>query len=98
MDLNIEKIEEIATEAVAKLETSTRPDAKRWINAINKAVAELTTNPYVNWQDGGLLILSETSGNIYTANGICQCVAYANGHPCRHRAAARLVQRYLEQN
>lgn len=67
----------------------------RWLVAIDRALVELDTNPYIAWQDGHLLILSE-SGAIYAANGTCQCKAYAFKNPCWHRAAARLVRLYFE--
>jgi hypothetical protein len=72
-------------------------DHPRWQRAIVRAVAELESNPYVerDANHGGLLILSP-SGNIYSANGVCQCEAYTHNHPCWHRAAARLVRRYDE--
>jgi hypothetical protein len=56
---------------------------------------ELQSNPYMEWQDGALLILSP-SNEIYEANGTCQCRAYLSGYPCWHRAAARIVERYKE--
>ena len=66
-----------------------------WLNAIDRAAAELTENPYIERQDGHLLIGSP-SGQVYSANGACQCRAFQNGRPCWHRAAGRLVQRYDE--
>lgn len=68
---------------------------RRWENAIVRAKQQLESNPYMHFDGNGLLVLSE-SGEIYRANGACQCKAYANGHPCWHRAAARLVERYNE--
>jgi hypothetical protein len=67
----------------------------RWETAIAKARAQLESNPYMHFDGQSLLILSP-SGQIYSANGTCQCKAYRNGQPCWHRAAARLVQRYNE--
>jgi hypothetical protein len=67
----------------------------RWLNAINRAVAELVENPYISQQDGHLLIASP-SGAIYSANGVCQCEAFTHGQPCWHRAAARLVRLHNE--
>ncbi len=67
----------------------------RWIAAIGRALVELDTNPYLEWQDGHLLIASP-SGALYAANGVCQCQAFIHGQPCWHRAAARLVRRYHE--
>ncbi len=68
---------------------------RRWENAIVRAKQQLESNPYMHFDGNALLVLSE-SGEIYRANGACQCKAYANGHPCWHRAAARLVERYNE--
>jgi SWIM zinc finger len=68
---------------------------RRWETAIAKAKAQLETNPYMHFDGQALLILSP-SGEIYTANGTCQCKAFLKGQPCWHRAAARLVQRYNE--
>lgn len=68
---------------------------RRWEKAIVRAKQQLESNPYMHFDGDALLVLSE-SGEIYSANGACQCKAYANGHPCWHRAAARLVQRYNE--
>jgi hypothetical protein len=68
----------------------------RWLNAIDRAARELVDNPYVDRLSDHLLIASPTSGQIYSANGVCQCKAYEFGQPCWHRAAARLVQRYDE--
>jgi len=68
---------------------------RRWENAIVRAKQQLESNPYMHFDGVGLLVLSE-SGEIYRANGMCQCKAYTSGQPCWHRAAARLVQRYNE--
>jgi hypothetical protein len=70
-------------------------DSPRWLNAIDRAAQELADNPYIARQDDHLLIGSP-SGEIYEANGTCQCRAYLTGKPCWHRAARRLVQRHDE--
>ena len=67
----------------------------RWQMAIAKAKQQLEENPYMHFDGHALLILSP-SGEIYSANGSCQCKAYANSQPCWHRAAARLVERYMQ--
>lgn len=87
----------IAAESISKINPA-QPMGKRWITAIGKAVAEIESNPFMTYDfdSHSLLILSETSGEIYTANGTCQCKAFSEGFPCRHRAAARLIQRYVE--
>jgi hypothetical protein len=69
---------------------------RRWTKAIMRAEQLLTSgNPYIHFTGDALVMLSE-SGEIYTANGICQCKAYAGGQPCKHRAAYKLVKRYME--
>jgi hypothetical protein len=68
---------------------------KRWTAAINKAMGELVSNPFIHWTGHSLLIWS-ASNEIYESNGICQCKAYSEGQPCRHRAAYKLVKRYME--
>ncbi|MGH9944475.1 MAG: hypothetical protein ACRD9R_19170 [Pyrinomonadaceae bacterium] len=50
---------------------------------------------YIHYTGQSLLMLSE-SGEIYEANGVCQCRAFAGGQPCFHRAAYKLVKRYHE--
>ncbi|MET0646400.1 MAG: SWIM zinc finger family protein [Pyrinomonadaceae bacterium] len=67
----------------------------RWQTAIVKAKQELESNPYMHFNGHALLMLS-SSGEIYEANGVCQCKAFKNRRPCWHRAAARLVERYNE--
>jgi hypothetical protein len=90
MNIDRDKIQQVAQEAFDKVSGD-----RRWEAAIAKAKAQLETNPYMHFDGRSLLILSP-SGEIYTANGVCQCKAYANGKPCWHRAAARLVERYNE--
>lgn len=98
-EINREKLALVASEAIAKLESSDRIDAKRWIRAIAKAVVEIENNPFITWQPEtkSILILSQKSGEIYTANGICGCKAFSqpNPMPCYHRAIAQLIVRYL---
>ena len=96
--INKETLAQVAAEAISKINPN-QPNGKRWINAIAKAVVEIENNPYMTYDHDShsLLILSETSGQIYTANGTCQCRAFEQGYPCRHRAMARLIQRYIER-
>ncbi len=87
--------------ALAKVE-QTVTDAKtkaRWINAIAKAAVEIEENGvFMTWmdEDQSLLIWSQKSNHIYSANGVCQCRAFEQNAPCFHRAAARLVRLYIE--
>ncbi len=98
MTINTVKLEQIVETAKATLASSNKPEAikRAWSNAIDKAAAELIENPYYTVEGDHLLILSSTSGKMYEANGRCQCIAFAHGKPCKHRAAAQLVKRYLE--
>lgn len=71
-------------------------DHPRWINAIQRAFEELDSNPYIARGELHGLVIGSPSGNVYSANGVCQCQAYLNGHACWHRAAARLVRLHDE--
>ncbi len=97
-EVNREVLGQIAAESIAKINPSSQ-NGKRWINAIAKATAEIESNPYMTYQHDShsLLMLSETSNEVYTANGTCQCKAFNQGFPCRHRAAARLIAIYVER-
>ncbi len=64
-----------------------------WETAIVKAAQQFGSNPYMHWDGGELLVLSE-SNELYRAGPTCQCTAYRWRKPCWHRAAARLLQRY----
>jgi hypothetical protein len=70
---------------------------RRWETAIVRAKQQIESNPYMYFDGDALLMLSE-SGEIYKANGTCQCKAFLNNQPCWHRAAARLIQRYNEKS
>jgi hypothetical protein len=89
MNLDANKIETVIQEAFDKTNN------RRWQVAIAKAKVEIESNPYMHFDGHALLILS-SSGEIYSANGICQCKAFKNHQPCWHRAAARLIERYNE--
>ena len=91
LNINQSRMNEVIQEAFNKTSNL------RWQMAITKAGAELQENPYTHIDGDALLILSP-SGEIYSANGACQCKAFSHGQPCWHRAAARLVKRYMEQS
>ena len=94
--INREVLTQVAADALAKLNPETR-DGERWANAIGKAVAVIENNPQMVYDlRSASLDIIGSKGIRYTANGICQCAAYIGGYPCYHRAAARLIQRYLE--
>lgn len=91
----------VIADALAKVELTVKDEAKkkRWINAISKATAEIENNGvFMTWQpeEQSLLIWSQKSNHIYSANGVCQCRAFEQNSPCFHRAAARLVRLYIE--
>jgi hypothetical protein len=90
--MNIEeaKMQNVIQEAFNKISGN-----RRWEVAIVKAKQQLESNPFMHFDGQSLLILSP-SGEIYSANGTCQCKAFSKGQPCWHRAAARLVKRYNE--
>ena len=98
---NKDRFGKVVADALAKIEMTAKDAAtkKRWINAIAKATVEIEENGvFMTWQeeDHSLIIWSQKSNNIYTANGVCQCRAFEQGSPCFHRAAARLVRLYME--
>ena len=68
----------------------------RWLAAIDRAVVELLQNPWIERGELHGVIIASPSGNLYSANGTCQCRAHAYGNPCWHRAAARLVRLHDE--
>lgn len=90
MKIEQEKMQQVIQEAFDKV-----ADSRRWQTAIVKAKQQIEENPYIHFDGRALLILSP-SGEIYSANGVCQCKAYEKGQPCWHRAAARLIERYLQ--
>jgi hypothetical protein len=90
MEIDQNKLQQISQQAFDKVSGN-----RRWEAAIVKATAQLEANPYIHFDGQSLLILSP-SGEIYSANGTCQCKAFSQGQPCWHRAAARLIKRYNE--
>ncbi len=71
---------------------------KRWTNAILKAEEMLTSaNPYIHF-DGARIVMLSDSGEVYEANGVCQCKAFEKSQPCKHRAAYKLMVRYSERS
>jgi hypothetical protein len=84
MDIN--KIKKAAE--IAKSKTSD----KRWIAAIDKAVAGVESGWWIVTELAHGVAVTTECGNTYFANGSCQCKAFTNGQPCKHRALARLVE------
>jgi hypothetical protein len=80
-------------------------DSPSWIRAISKAAEVLLGAPYVEIMDNGdVLMISESSGQINQVNGRCEgedgkpCQVYQFYHGiCYHRALKRLAARYAER-
>lgn len=83
--------------------------AKRRRNALIKAFRNLLENPYIHYENGKLLILSNSvtdtgEAKFYeTSRTECRlvepenflCHAFWNGFPCWHRAAFEIVENYF---
>jgi len=82
---------------------------KRRYNALKKAYQRLIENPYINYENGSLLILSDTvteqgEAKFYRTSakecrleepGNVLCFAFWEGNPCWHRATLEIVENYL---
>lgn len=77
-EINKEVLGQIAAESINKIQAKDTVNSQRWIKAIAKAVAEIESNPYLTYdlQSHELMMLSERTGTVYRANGVCQCKAY----------------------
>ena len=100
LDLNLDRLEAAAQQAFNLAEGS-----RRWQTAITRALALLRDSAHWHMtDDGALLLLSPDSSELYeVTDGRCDriegerrvpCRAHANGQPCKHRAARRLLARY----
>ena len=81
----------------------------RRYNALKKAYQRLIENPYINYENGKMLILSDTvteqgEAKFYrTSAKECRleepddalCFAFWEGNPCWHRATLEIVENYL---
>ena len=99
LNLNQDRLEAAAQEAFDLAQNS-----RRWQAAITRALAILRDSAHWHMtEDGALLLLSPDSNEIYeVTEGRCEridgerrvpCKAYAQGQPCKHRAARRLLAR-----
>jgi hypothetical protein len=84
--MNIQQIKQAAE--IAKARTSD----KRWIAAIDKAVAGVESGWWIITELATCLAITTETGNTYFANGVCQCEAYKHSTACKHRALYRLYQ------
>lgn len=83
---------------------------RRHRNAINKAHLRLLENPFISFDDGKLLILSDSRTELGEAKfyetsakdcrliqpGNALCHAFWEGFPCWHRGAFAIVENYLK--
>ncbi len=82
--MNILKIKQAAE--IAK----SRTNDKRWLSAIDKAVAGVESGWWIITELANCLAITTETGNTYFANGICSCEAYKRSTACKHRALYRL--------
>ena len=90
--MNTQKFNQIVEAAKAKAAGNAR-----WINAINKAADAILNNRWIITPLAHSYAMTTESGETYFANGSCQCKAYANGQPCKHRCAARILDLMEEE-
>lgn len=91
IEINETKLNAVVETALGKVKGNAR-----WTNAILRGQKLLTSdNPMMHFDGERFLILSD-SGQVYEANGKCQCKAFPS--PCKHRAAFAfgLLKRYNE--
>ena len=83
---------------------------KRRRNALDKAYRLLLTNPFIHYENGKMLLLSESKtengeAKFYETSadecrliepGSFLCHAFWEGFPCWHRAAFEIVEKYFE--
>jgi hypothetical protein len=97
MQINTIQFDNLVAEAKAK--ASSQP---AWVHAIEKAAEQIHSNPYIELLDNGdVILLSASSGQIYRINGKC---ASEDGQPCKgyrfnkgvcyHRSLKRLIELY----
>src|SRR5215813_11995408 len=91
MTLDITKFNKVVETAKAKTSD------KRWQNAIDKAQAGIVSGWWIVTELHDSVAITTESGQTYFANGTCSCPAYNNGQPCKHRALARLIDLYHEE-
>ena len=82
---------------------------KRRFNALKKAYDRLLENPFISYENGKLLILSDSvtengEAKFYrTSKNECRliepgnylCPAFWDGYPCWHRATLEIVENYI---
>jgi hypothetical protein len=92
MEINIQKFNEVANAAKA------RTNDKLWRNAIDKAVAGITSGWRVITELADSVAVTTETGKTYFANGVCECEAFNRNQPCKHRSLYRLLVLYRERD
>lgn len=96
------------TRQLVRRETREKIRNRRY-NALRKAYQRLIENPFINYENGKMLILSDTvteqgEAKFYrTSSKECRleepdnvlCFAFWEGNPCWHRATLEIVENYL---
>ena len=89
-------ISDILDALVVAVDTARRAtDNRRWLTAIDAGFNFLIQQEVIEVGEHNALVYRSESGTTYFANGSCQCVAFAQGQPCKHRAASKLVKNAL---
>ncbi len=69
----------------------------RWKTALERAWDYLLQQDAVSFDvQTGTLVYHSESGVTYQAGKACQCKAFEDGYPCKHRAAARVVRNAVQ--
>src|SRR5688572_11379983 len=87
------KLDQSKLTAAAETAKSKTTD-RRWIAAIDRAVSGLSGGKWIVTELSYTIAVTTESEKTYFAGQTCQCVAYNQGMPCKHRAAARLIDLY----
>ncbi len=88
----------VIKEAIAKAAANPGSrKAKNWATQIARAAVSVEENPYLSYENGKLIVLSDVSLNVYEVDEYCDCKgAVEFGRICWHRVAKRLWENYLE--
>jgi hypothetical protein len=91
MTINQAQLKKVALEAKSKTSD------KRWLNAIDAALAGVISGWWIISELFDSVLITTETGKSYHANGRCQCEAFKRGTACKHRALFRLIQLYNER-
>ncbi len=90
IEIGASELEQIVGAELARAKSS------RWQTAIVRAARMIEAGTPMHWIGTTLLVWSD-SGELYEAtDDVCQCKAFNEGFPCKHRAAYKLVKRMNE--